>query len=69
MEWNVQFTRDAVDHVEMHLTPEAAIEAACRLADAGCDVYGIGTGPLIDSIDRSQIARIYEFWKRTKPPA
>ena len=49
-------------------TPERAIEAACRLMDAGCDVYGIGTGPLTDSIGREQIARIYALWNKPVGP-
>jgi hypothetical protein len=48
-------------------TPEQAIETACRLLDGGCEVYGIGTGPLTDSIDKDQIARIYEIWARARP--
>ena len=36
--------------------------------DEGYDVYGIGTGPLTDSIDREQIARIYAMWVREKLP-
>jgi len=35
---------------------------------SGCDVYGIGTGPLTDSIERDQIAQIYARWSRTKRP-
>ena len=68
MEWHVQFRREAVDHVEMHPTPEAAIEAACLLMDAGWEVYGIGTGPLTDTIDQTQIMRIYDLWARVKCP-
>jgi hypothetical protein len=49
-------------------TPEAAIEAACRLMDDGVDVFGIGEGDLTDSIDRTQITRIYEMWRRARPP-
>jgi hypothetical protein len=68
MNWHVQYTRDNVDHVEMHSTAEAAIEAACRLIDDGCDVFGLGAGPLSDAIDREQIARIYDMWARAKQP-
>jgi hypothetical protein len=67
-EWHVQYSRDMVDHVEMHPTPEAAIEAACLLMDQGCDVYGIGTGSLTDSIERNNISRIYELWARARYP-
>ena len=66
MTWHVQYRQNDVEHIGMHATPEMAIEAACRLIDSGCDVYGIGTGPLTDSIELSQIARIYSFWARAK---
>lgn len=66
MEWHVQYRKDAVDYVVRYPEPEEAIEAACQLIDDGGDVYGIGTGPLTDSIARDQIARIYEFWARAK---
>ena len=49
-------------------TPEAAIEPACRLLDEGSDVFGIGTGPLTDTIARNEIARIYAIWVRGKHP-
>ena len=68
MTWNVQYRKDATSHVASHPSPEQAIEAACRLIDDGCDVYGVGTGPLTDSIDREQIARIYAMWARAKFP-
>jgi hypothetical protein len=66
MTWHVQYHKGATDHIERHPSPERAIEAACRLIDEGCDVYGVGTGPLTDSIDRDQIARIYAMWAREK---
>jgi hypothetical protein len=68
MTWHVQYRKDATSHVARHPSPEQAIEAACRLIDDGCDVYGVGTGPLTDSIDREQIARIYAMWARAKFP-
>jgi hypothetical protein len=68
MVWHVQYRKDSTDQITRHPTPEQAIEAACRLIDDGCDVYGIGTGPLTDSIRRDQIARIYAFWAKAKPP-
>jgi hypothetical protein len=68
MTWHVQYRKDAADHIERHSSPERAIEAACRLIDDGYDVYGVGTGPLTDSIERDQIARIYAMWARTKLP-
>jgi hypothetical protein len=59
MEWHVQYRCDARYYTARHTTPERAIEAACRLIDTGCDVYGIGAGPFTDSIDRDKISRIY----------
>ena len=67
MTWHVQYRRDTIDHVVLHRSPEAAIETACRLIDDGCDVYGIGTGPLTDLIGRKEIERIYDLWARAKP--
>jgi hypothetical protein len=66
--WHVQYRKDATSHVVRHPSPERAIEAACRLIDDGCDVYGVGIGPLTDSIDREEIARIYAMWARAKFP-
>jgi hypothetical protein len=66
--WHVQYRQDATEHVRHHTTPERAIEAACRLIDDGHDVFGIGTGPLSDSIGRCEIARIYDIWARARPP-
>ena len=68
MTWHVQYGKDAVDHLVRHPSPEEAIEAACRLIDDGCDVYGIGTGPLTESIARPEIARIFAIWARAKRP-
>jgi hypothetical protein len=68
MSWHVQFRRDDVDHVSWHQRPEDAIEAACQLIDTGHKVYGIGTGPLSDTIDTDQIAHIYALWVRAKRP-
>jgi hypothetical protein len=50
------------------LTPEEAIEAACRLIDDGHEVYGIGTGPLTDTIGMDEIARIYALWGASENP-
>jgi len=64
----VQFTRPGgVAEVVRFPTPEGAIEAACRLIDDACDVFGIGTGPLTDSIDCKQISRIYAMWALAHP--
>jgi hypothetical protein len=68
MTWHIQYRKEATDRIQRHPSPERAIEAACCLMDEGCDVYGIGTGPLTDSIDREQIARIYTMWVREKFP-
>jgi hypothetical protein len=68
MKWHVQYRRDSEDLIAEHPSPEQAIEAACGLIDEGCDVYGIGTGPLSDSIGPEHIARIYALWARTSHP-
>jgi hypothetical protein len=68
MEWHVQFSRRGETRVEIHPTPEAATEAACLLMDQGCDVYGIGTDTLTDTIGPDRIAAIYESWRRGKHP-
>jgi hypothetical protein len=65
--WHVQYRKDATDHVDRYPTPEKAIEAACGLLDDGYDVYGIGTGPLTDSIGKDVIARIYAMWVKANP--
>ena len=65
MLWHVQYRNGSrMGHILRRPTPELAIEAACRLIDEGCDVYGIGTGPLTDSIGRDEIVRIYDLWIR-----
>jgi hypothetical protein len=69
MTWHVQYRNDDGDHIGRHPSPELAIEYACLLIDLGCDVYGIGTGPLTDSIGKDEIARIYGMWARAKPPS
>jgi hypothetical protein len=51
-----------------HPSPERAIEAACRLIDDGREVFGIGTGPLTDSVEKARIDRIYALWARAKNP-
>jgi hypothetical protein len=67
MTWHVQYEEDAAHLVAWHPSPQAAIEAACRLIERGYDAYGIGTGPLADSIEREQIARIYALWAAARP--
>jgi hypothetical protein len=66
MTWHIQYRKDTTDRIVSHPSPERAIEAACRLIDDGCDVYGIG--PLADSIGREQIARIYAMRARARSP-
>ena len=68
MPWHVQYRNDTVDRIVRFSNPEDAIASACRLIDKGCDVYGIGTGPLTDSIDRDQITRLYAMWVRAENP-
>jgi len=68
MRWHVQYREGGTDHLVRYPNPEEAIESACRLIDEGCDVYGMGTGSLINSIGRDEIARIYAFWARPKTP-
>jgi hypothetical protein len=68
MDWHVQFQKDEIHDVVRHPTPEAAIEDACKLIDGGYDVFGIGTGPLTDSIAKDEIAKIYDLWVRAKFP-
>jgi hypothetical protein len=66
MTWHVQYRKGDVDHIGEHPSPELAIEAVCRLIDDGCDVYGVGTGPITDSVGRREIARIYAMWARIR---
>ena len=65
-DWHVQYRKHEVDHVAWYAAPEDAIEAACALIDESCDVYGIGSGSLDNSIAKDQIARIYALWSRAK---
>jgi len=66
MTWHAQYRTGGSDHILRAPTPEAAIETACHLIDEGSDVFGVGTGPLTDSIARNEIARIYAIWAREK---
>jgi hypothetical protein len=68
MSWHVQFRKEGSDRIVRAPTPEAAIETACHLIDEGSDVFGIGTGPLTDTIAGNEIARIYAIWAREKSP-
>jgi hypothetical protein len=68
MTWHIQYRDDSGEHIERHPTPELAIEAACHRLDAGSDVFGIGTGPLTDSIGKAEIAKIYAMWLRPTMP-
>jgi hypothetical protein len=68
MDWHVQYRRDGEGRIERQDTPERAIEFACRLIDDGYNVFGIGTGPLTDSIGKEEIAGIYAIWAKAKYP-
>jgi hypothetical protein len=70
MEWFVRYKKvGGPESLVEAPTPEEAISIACRLLDSGLEVLGIGTGSLDDSIETSEIARIYDIWKRAKVPA
>jgi hypothetical protein len=66
-DWHVQYRKSEAEHIGWFATPEEAIETACRLIDDGCDVHGIGSGSLDDSIAKDQISRIYDLWAKAKP--
>jgi hypothetical protein len=68
MTWHVQYRKSGSDRIARAPTREAAIETACHLIDEGSDVFGIGTGPLTDTIAGDEIARIYAIWAREKNP-
>jgi hypothetical protein len=68
MRWHVQYRDDDIDCYDLHPTPEEAIEAACRHIEAGRYVYGIGAGPLANSIGPDRIALIHALWVREKFP-
>ncbi len=67
MMWFVQYNKSGTDHLVRMRTPEQAIKTACELLDDHCDVFGIGTGPLTNSIGKDQIALIYNMWLRARP--
>ena len=67
MIWFVQYKQLGTDQLVQTATPEQAIKTACHLLDDGCDVYGTGTGPLTNSIEKEQITRIYDMWVRARP--
>ena len=66
MEWFVRYWQSGAEHLVEVTTPELAVEEACRLLDDGCEVSGIDLGSLTDSIDKDQIARIYEMGTRAR---
>jgi hypothetical protein len=66
-DWHVQYRKCEAEHIGWFATPEEAIETACGLIDDGCNVFGIGSGSLDDSISKEQIARIYALWAKAKP--
>ena len=67
-EWHVQYRTGLGDHIALHLSPENAIEDACRLLDHGHEVFAIGRGLLTDSIGEQDIARIYALWAAASGP-
>lgn len=64
MSWHIKYRTGTADFVDMFPSPELAIEAACGLMDAGCEVYGVGTESPADSIGREEIDRIYTIWQK-----
>ena len=68
MTWFVQYRLEHIDRIGRYPSPESAIKAACLLMDDGVDVFGIGSGELSDSVDSSEIAKIYGIWARAKHP-
>lgn len=66
MEWHVQHDGGEGEVISYFPPADRAIEGACRLIAAGHDVFGIGIGPLSDSIGRDEIARIYAIWSGSK---
>jgi hypothetical protein len=69
MKWHVQYRDGDSCRIEIHSSPEHAIEAACRLIDAGREVVGMGTGTTLKhSIGKDGIAKIYALWARSKHP-
>jgi hypothetical protein len=68
MDWYVQYRKDGTNYIEKYQSPEGAIKSACQFIDDGCDVYGIGTAPLTDSIAKDEIVKIYNIWLREKLP-
>ena len=68
IDWHVQYQKHGTFHVVRRSTPEAAIEDACKLIDGGYTVFGLGKGPLTNSITKYEIAKIYDLWVRAKLP-
>ena len=71
MTWHVRFRFDGTNNIARYPTELAAIEAACRLIDDGCRVFGIGPRSRGDTLDKDQIACVHELWTKSKhsPPA
>ncbi len=67
MMWHIQYRENGADHILRRPTPEGAIEEACRLMDAGYDVFAIGAESLADSIGKDEIEKIYIMWERARP--
>lgn len=62
MKWHVSYVAGETASLEWHLTPEMAIESACRHMDVGHTVFGMGIGEPSDSISPECIKRIYAIW-------
>jgi hypothetical protein len=66
MTWHVRFRFDGTDNIARYPTELAAIEAACRLIDDGCRVFGIGPRFRGDTLNKDQIACVHELWTKAK---
>jgi hypothetical protein len=68
--WHVRFRFDGTDHIARYPNERMAIEAACKLIDDGCKVFGIGPRARGETLDKDQIACIHESWAKAKhsPP-
>ena len=61
MTWDIRYNPDGEDHLESHSDAETAIEAACVLIDQDCDVHGIWTGDLAETLGPAQIMQLYNL--------
>jgi hypothetical protein len=68
-EWFFRYRADGVEKVMRFATSNATIDAACRHIERGGVVHAIGATDLPMALaDSSEIARIYEIWKRVRYP-